>query len=110
MNAAQLSIALMDLRRPPICVIGAILLCISITGSVIAQESNVTAGGKERRQYLTQSTDGASIKLDGIIDEEVWNRVPWSSDFIEYQPDDGTPPSQQTSFKVMHDEKFLYLA
>jgi hypothetical protein len=108
MNTMLLSIAFMNSRGLQILML--LIVPGVLTVSLEAQQNNITAAGKERRQYFTQSTDGASIKLDGVIDEEVWNRVPWSSDFIENQPDDGTPPSQQTSFKVLHDEKYLYLA
>jgi hypothetical protein len=36
--------------------------------------------------------------------------VEWSSDFTEREPDEGTPPTYQTLFKVMYDSKYLYIA
>src|SRR4030095_4153450 len=39
-----------------------------------------------------------------------WNGVEWGGDFIQWQPHEGRPPSQPTSFKILYDEKFLYIA
>ena len=64
----------------------------------------------EKKKYFTQHLNGAAIELDGIPDESAWEAVPWGGDFIQFQPDEGKPPSQQTSFKILYDEKFLYLA
>lgn len=36
--------------------------------------------------------------------------VEWAGDFIENEPDENTPPSQKTKFKIAYDQKFLYVA
>lgn len=48
--------------------------------------------------------------IDGDVTDEAWNVVEWSSDFTEKDPDEGTPPTYQTMFKIMYDKKFLYVA
>lgn len=48
--------------------------------------------------------------IDGKITESAWDAVVWSSDFTEKTPDEGTPPAYQTKFKVMYDQKYLYIA
>lgn len=63
----------------------------------------------EKKQYHTKPVENTAIKLNGQLDEPAWQQVEWSSEFIERQPDQGTPPSQQTQFKVVFDEKHLYL-
>ena len=62
-----------------------------------------------RKKYFTNHISGA-INLDGIPSEEAWNAVEWGGDFTQYQPHEGKPPSQATSFKILYDEKFLYIA
>lgn len=62
-----------------------------------------------RKQYFTLPLTG-TITLDGIPSEEAWNTVPWGGDFTQWQPHDGKAPSQPTSFKILYDEKFLYIA
>jgi hypothetical protein len=62
-----------------------------------------------RKKYHTKQLNGA-ITLDGIPQEEAWNAVDWGGDFIQWQPNEGKPPSQQTNFKILYDDKFLYVA
>ena len=62
-----------------------------------------------KKKYYTKPLSG-SITLDGIVKEEAWNAVEWGSDFTQSQPNEGKAPSQQTNFKILYDEKFLYIA
>jgi len=62
----------------------------------------------EKKKYFTQRLTG-SITLDGIPHEEAWNAVEWGGDFIQWQPNEGKAPSQQTNFKILYDDKFLYI-
>ena len=48
--------------------------------------------------------------IDGDVSDEGWNVVEWSSDFTERDPDEGTPPTYQTLFKIIYDSKYLYIA
>lgn len=49
-------------------------------------------------------------KLDGFILDSIWNTAEWAGDFIEFKPDENTAPGQQTKFKILYDDKFLYVA
>lgn len=62
-----------------------------------------------KKKYFTKLLSGA-ISLDGIHNEEAWNSVEWGGDFIQYIPNEGQSPSQETNFKILYDEKFLYIA
>lgn len=50
-----------------------------------------------------------SIKIDGIIDEEVWELAPRSGNFIQYEPDEGEPASESTFVRVAFDDEALYV-
>jgi len=63
----------------------------------------------DRRVYVTQRAAEAPI-LDGLLDDPVWESVAWTSDFVQREPADGEPPSQQTAFKVLYDDEALYFA
>ncbi len=63
----------------------------------------------EKKKYFTKQLSG-TITLDGIPAEEAWNAVEWGGDFIQWQPNEGQAPSQPTNFKILFDEKFLYIA
>ena len=40
-------------------------------------------------------------KIDGFINDIIWNKVPWGTNFIEVSPDENTNPSEQTKFKIL---------
>ena len=65
----------------------------------------------DQKTYTTQRLEG-SLKpnIDGKITEALWNIVPWAGDFIEQEPDENTPPSQETQFKITYDDSYLYVA
>lgn len=84
------------------CLIIALLCCHPI----YANEPDPPA---EKRQYFTQALNGKEITLDGIANEDAWNIVAWESDFTQWQPNDGAAPTQRTQFKVMYDDKYLYV-
>ncbi len=69
-----------------------------------------TADGVERRQYHTQFIEDLPIKMDGIPNDAAWQRVEWGGDFIRHQPDNGGEASQESNFKILHDDKHLYIA
>ncbi len=48
--------------------------------------------------------------LDGRLDDPVWDSVEWTGDFIQREPAEGVPPSQQTRFKVVYDDDAVYFA
>ena len=63
-----------------------------------------------KRIYTTKSLGQEKPpEIDGLLNESSWNIVDWTSDYIENQPDENTPPSEQTRFKIMYDKKNLYI-
>ena len=47
--------------------------------------------------------------IDGIMDDEVWNLAPKSSPFVQDDPVHGVPMTERTEFRVLYDDKALYL-
>ncbi|KAK9763856.1 hypothetical protein K7432_009120 [Basidiobolus ranarum] len=52
-----------------------------------------------------------SIVLDGKLDDEAWQKVPWTQNFGNIQGPSGiTPPSMMnTRVKIMFDEEYIYV-
>ena len=64
-----------------------------------------------KRIYITKFLEEEKAPvIDGILDDSSWNIVEWDGDFKEWQPDENTLPHQQTNFKIIYDEKNLYIA
>ena len=90
-----------------------LLLIVSIpalflfASSTNAQESSAQI---EKRIYTTKSIgNNQAPVIDGKLDDAVWDIVEWGADFIERLPDENTPPSEQTKFKIVYDAKYLYV-
>jgi hypothetical protein len=85
------------------------LLTILLSLLFGAAFSNPADSLPQRKKYVTQQLKG-TISLDGVPSEEAWSAVEWGGDFIQNQPNEGQAPSQPTNFKMLYDEKFLYIA
>ncbi|MAZ73604.1 MAG: hydrolase, partial [Flavobacteriaceae bacterium] len=80
-------------------------------GITTAQESETNSKLMTKRSYTTVSVGTtASPKIDGKLEEPAWNLVEWTSDYVEFEPDNGTAPTEQTKMKIVYDEKNLYVA
>lgn len=74
---------------------------------IAAQEREIVS----KKSYTTQFLGTIeSPAIDGLINEKSWDIVDWTGDYIENQPDENTPPTEQTKFKIVYDKKFLYFA
>lgn len=83
-----------------------IFIFFMASASMMAQSKAV-----EKRTYTTRALATVeSPEIDGRIDEKAWDIVEWTGDYIENQPDENTPPTEQTKFKIVYDKKFLYFA
>jgi len=54
--------------------------------------------------------DGMEIKIDGVLDEAVWDMAETGWGFQEHDPDRGQPASVPTTFKVAYDDDAIYFA
>lgn len=75
----------------------------------LVAESNPGDSVIIKKIYTTQRLS-STITLDGIPAEDAWNAVEWGGDFIQWTPNEGKAPSESTDFKILYDEKFLYIA
>ncbi len=64
----------------------------------------------QKRVYQTNRFDFETPKIDGFLDDKAWDVVEWSGDFTQFEPDNGQKPSQSTSFKIIYDDNYLYVA
>lgn len=86
-----------------------ILLIIFLFSNIalLGQEnSNLTK--IQRNIYETKELK-TPPKVDGVIDESVWDEVEWASDFIQVEPNPGELSSQKTKVKLLYDNDALYV-
>ncbi|MEM9546732.1 MAG: DUF5916 domain-containing protein [Bacteroidota bacterium] len=51
----------------------------------------------------------SKLEIDGKLDEDVWNKGYWNTEFIQRQPNENQSPSVQTAFKIAFDKKYIYI-
>ena len=82
------------------------VLSISAASGYSTSESDPVA----KRKYFTKKVSKEQApQVDGLLTDESWNAVEWQGDFIELRPDENTAPTHQTRFKVLYDNKNLYV-
>jgi hypothetical protein len=81
-----------------------IVFCLTcISTSIWAQNDSV-------KFYTTQRLAGEPPKIDGHSDDAAWDLVSWGGgDFRQRSPDAGKSASVQTKFKILYDDKNLYI-
>jgi hypothetical protein len=72
------------------------------------QQAGAESGGR-RTIVATPLLEGEAITLDGRLDEPVWSRAVPGGDFIQFDPDNGRPATEQTEVRIAFDANALYL-
>lgn len=65
--------------------------------------------GHSHKIYRAMRTE-ASLKIDGVIDEIVWNNAEAVDDFVQLEPYEGSGVSQRTLVRLMYDNANLYVS
>ena len=71
-----------------------------------AQEPTATA----KKFYQTRALTGEAPTIDGDLADPAWEQVAWADDFYQFEPDNGKPAAERTAFRILYDDKFLYVA
>jgi len=76
----------------------------------INKDSIATKDSKPLRTYTTTRLSTAKPVIDGKLDDDCWETGEWGGDFTQWIPKEGAKPSQETQFKILYDDKNLYVA
>ena len=63
----------------------------------------------QTRTYTTSRTQQPP-NIDGQLTDDCWQNAVWGNDFVQYEPNSGAAPSQQTQFAIAYDDNNLYVA
>ncbi len=84
---------------------GAALLIAVAVGPVFAGAAAVPGVRKCRAIRIGESVP----VIDGRLVESAWDNGSWESGFVQRDPYEGREPSEQTSFKILYDDKNVYV-
>lgn len=51
-----------------------------------------------------------NIKIDGFLNETTWSKAEKATDFIQYEPINGSKATEQTVVKILYDNTAIYIA
>lgn len=64
----------------------------------------------EKKVYLSQRINPHAPVIDGRLDDACWQKARWAQGFLQREPYEGEPASQATAFKILYDDRNLYVA
>lgn len=78
--------------------------------SLLAQSFDIkTIDPETFRAVAFRLTDTQRPNIDGKLTEEVWALAPTQGNFIQREPAYGSPSSEKTEFKILYDDRALYI-
>lgn len=61
------------------------------------------------RRYECRGATGP-VRIDGRLNEDAWERSPWSAEFADIEGFDKPAPRYRTRMKMLWDDEYLYIA
>ena len=92
----------------PGAIVCSLFLFPLLTSGPAAQDrvNNPTGGRKQARAVRVPN---GAIHVDGRVDEEAWHRATPITDFIQKEPNEGIPPTEQMEVRFVHDDGAIYV-
>ena len=91
-------------------VLATALLCLFVASSLTAQTPGNGGGDDELVDLIALRLEsGATIDMDGRLDEEAWESAIPITDFRQQEPVEGGTPSERTEIRIVYDEDALYI-
>lgn len=78
-----------------------------LSGVAFAQKSEKST---PKKIYQAAYINPHAPVIDGKLDDPAWEKAEWQGDFIQREPYEGEKPSQATMFRILYDDKNLYVA
>jgi mRNA-degrading endonuclease RelE of RelBE toxin-antitoxin system len=75
-----------------------------------AAAANAAVSPVAAKIYTTHHVNPHAPVIDGRFDDPAWAKVEWAGDFVQRDPYEGKAPTQPTAFKILYDDKNIYVA
>jgi hypothetical protein len=97
------------MRFQPTCFLLAVLCSLAAT-CTYGQTADSLNKTSDLKVYNTTRLTTEKPVIDGVLNDPCWQTGEWSGDFIQWIPNEGAKPSQDTKLKILYDNKNLYVA
>ena len=76
-------------------------------GQILCQDAEIFPPAKVKRMVESKKID-KSIRIDGLLNEEVWKMGNPTTSFVQIEPNQGELANQQTFLRVLYNKQYLY--
>lgn len=96
-------------------VVGLLLLLVIAHGPAFAQKTVPRVGEpdvpeKAGKELLALYAGDTPPRIDGDIDDEIWQQAQAIDDMVQNDPQNMQPPTERTLVKVAYDDRSVYVA
>jgi hypothetical protein len=81
------------------------IILLTITGPAMGQSSETPA----RKQAVAVQVPPGSVRIDGQLNEEIWNRAPPVIDFVQAEPEESAVPTDAMEVRFVYDDDALFV-
>jgi hypothetical protein len=81
-----------------------VFVFLLIASPLVAQSQS-----SERKQATATRVPNGSIRVDGRLDDEVWQKATPITDFIQKEPDEGASPTDPMEVRLAFDDEAFYI-
>lgn len=79
-------------------------------GSTAAGGGALSVRSPDGRLQITAARATSEVRLDGVLDDEVWLRAEPVGQFVQSEPQDGQPATERTEVRMAFDGSTLFIA
>ena len=103
-------------RRAGVRAVGMLLALVLACAPAHAQRVAVSRAGepavpeKEGKELVAHYVGDTPPRIDGDLDDEIWQRAQAIDDMVQNDPDNMQPPTERTIVKVAYDDRTVYVA
>lgn len=103
--AFHITASMMELPRIALYSIMLILCVLSLPDVLCAQG----LGSKYPEKTMIAIRTDTPPKIDGILDDEVWQHASVTTGLVQREPDEGEPATERTTVQIAYDDEAIYV-
>jgi hypothetical protein len=85
-----------------------VILLLSTPVTSLAQDA-VGDIDDNREMSALRLAENENVQLDGLLDEGFWSRAVPATNFIQVDPDNGAPATEETEVRIVYSSEALYM-
>ncbi|HYE86760.1 MAG TPA: DUF5916 domain-containing protein [Vicinamibacterales bacterium] len=90
-------------------VVGFVFICSFLAAAASAQPKSTINGSANRKQATATRVSNGAVRVDGRLDDEVWQKAVPITDFVQKEPTEGAPPTDAMDVRLVYDDDGLYV-